>query len=275
MICGNNQNSNEKDKSDINQECIINIGLNHCNNIDNNSAKQLKNENNNLNNKLDININSINCENPCINKNISYSESNLVTKKFSSVFKNSILLFLKVYAARIFYSLFQFISKKKARTEGINIYIAAIFNMSNLRTSLMVAAMPLLFDILKRLLCKLFDKLKIKSANDVIIFLAGLISSYLAVLIEEKSKLMNYIVLAIAVRVIHSYFIVKYKDNNPCQGRFWDFMFFFVAAILMIFTNFLNPSFQPITSLFDSYANYINSAERDQMYRMREIFRIV
>lgn len=196
-------------------------------------------------------------------------------KKFSVVIKNSIILFLKVYGARIVYSLFQFYSRKKSKADGINSIFSALFNMGNLRTSLMISFLPLLFDIFKRLLGLIFKRYKIENSNDLIVFLAGFISSYIAINIEEKSKLMNYVVLAIVVRVIHSYFLIKYKDSNKFQGKFWDFMFFFVAAVLMIFTNFLNPSFQPITSLFDSYANFINSKERDQMYKMREIYRIV
>jgi hypothetical protein len=139
----------------------------------------------------------------------------------------------------------------------------------------MISSLPLLFDIFKRIFNIIFKKLKLENLEDIIIFISGFISSYIAICLEEKSKLLNYIVLAIVVRVIHSFYLIKYKDKNYFQGKFWDFTFFFIASTIMIFTNFLNPSFQPITSLFDSYANYINSSERDQMNRMREIYRIV
>lgn len=190
--------------------------------------------------------------------------------KFSSVLKNSSILFFKVYSGRILFSLFQFFSRSKL-SYNIKNFLKVIFNMGNLRTSLMVSSMPLTFEVLKRFL---FKFLKITNM-DLLTFISGFLSSYIAICFEEKSKLLSYIVLAIAVRVVHSMFIIKYKDSNRFQGTFWDFTFFFGASVLMIFTNFLNPSFQPITSLFDSYANYINQAEKDQMNKMREIFRIV
>lgn len=196
-------------------------------------------------------------------------------KRFSSILKNSIILFLKVYGARIVYSLFQFYSRKRNAIDGINSILSALFNLGNLKTSLMVSCLPLLFDVFKRILGLIFKKYNIEYSDDIIIFIAGFISSYISICIEEKSKLLNYVVLAIVVRVIHSYFLIKYKDSDHFQGKFWDFIFFFIAAVLMIFTNFLNPSFQPITSLFDSYANFINSKEKEQMYKMREIYRIV
>jgi hypothetical protein len=243
--------------------------------IDNKEDIEKANESN-INNEMQVKAETNNSP-KSINENNPTSNDALEPKpkRFSSVLKNSIMLFLKVYGVRIVYSLFQFYARKKSSTEGINSIFSALFNMGNLRTSLMISCLPLLFDVFKRFLTFIFKKYKIENSNDLIVFIAGFISSYIAICIEEKSKLLNYVVLAIVVRVIHSYFLIKYKDNNPFQGKLWDFIFFFVAAILMIFTNFLNPSFQPITSLFDSYANFINSKERDQMYKMRDIYRIV
>ena len=202
---------------------------------------------------------------------INELNSKIVYKnKFSNVLKNSSILFLKVYSGRILFSLFQFFSRSKLNYNLKN-FLKVIFNLGNLRTSLMVSSMPLTFEVLKRFLFKI---LKITNM-DLLTFISGFLSSYIAICLEKKSKLLSYIVLAIAVRVVHSMFIIKYKDSNRFQGTFWDFTFFLGASVLMIFTNFLNPSFQPITSLFDSYANYINQAEKDQMNKMREIFRIV
>ena len=246
----------------------------------NDEGNSIKNNEINIHNEMQIKMetNRINNSSKAtneINPNILNEQIEQKPNRFSSVIKNSIILFLKVYGARIVYSLFQFYSRKKQNTDEINSIFSALFNTGNLRTSLMVSCLPLLFDLFKRLLGIVFKKYNIENSNDFIVFIAGFISSYIAICIEEKSKLLNYVVLAIVVRVIHSYFLIKYKDNNTCQGKFWDFIFFFIAAILMIFTNFLNPSFQPITSLFDSYANYINPMERDQMNKMREIYRIV
>ncbi len=211
------------------------------------------------------------------NQNVPNSNEPLdqIPKRFSAVLKNSFILFSKVYGVRIVYSLFQFYFRKKSNQEGINSIFSALFNMGNVRTSLMISCLPLLSDIFKRLFGFIFKKFKIENSDDLIVFLAGFISGYVSICFEEKSKLLNYAVMAIVVRVIHTYFLIKYKDNNPCQGKFWDFTFFFIAAILMIFTNFLNPTFQPITALFDSYANFIDSKERDQFYKMREVYRIV
>jgi len=240
-----------------------------------NPNTEITNESYVLDKEIDKKINESRSSNFAGENNNTLIEHSTQNKKFLNVLKNSLFLFLKAYGGRIVYSIFQFYSKKKQKGDGPTSIFSAIFNIGNLRTSLMVSCLPLFFDILKKFLTYIFKIYKIDKYDDVIVFISGFISSYLAICIEEKSKLLNYVVLAIVVRVVHSYFLIKYKEKNLCQGKFWDFLFFFIAAILMIFTNFLNPSFQPITSLFDSYANFINSSERDQMYKMREIYRIV
>jgi hypothetical protein len=187
--------------------------------------------------------------------------------------KDSLILFLKVYGLRIIYSFiknYKFLQKKFTFGEVLN----TIFNIANLRTSLSISLLPLLFKIFR---LGLKNILSLNKNSDLIVFLSALISALISINIEEKTKLVEYIILSIGVRVFHTLIIIFLKKNNLFQktGKVWDYFVFLLSAILVWSVYFLNPGYAPLTNLIDSYANYRNEAEKMEVVMMRNSTRIV
>jgi hypothetical protein len=204
-------------------------------------------------------------------KEIEKEEVSLKSFSCSKVLIASIKLFLKVYGIRVAYSLFKLFKSKNKFT--IDKLVTSTFNLGNLRTGLFVSLLPLSYKYIKQLIETLFNL----KDSAWITFVAGLLSSYISVCFEEKTNLVNYIILSVLARVAHSGIIILFKKLNIFQvtGKLWDFSVFFIAAFILIMINFLNPGFKPITKLLDTYSNYVNQGEKDEMKRMREVMRIV
>jgi hypothetical protein len=203
-----------------------------------------------------------------------------IINSFSSNFfhhlKHFIRLFLKIFGIRSVYSLFLLIkSWKKPLTKiTLNDILKSIFNLSNLRTSLSVGLLPFLFQNLKFV----FNKFSFfKNYSNFTIFLSGFISAFSSILIEEKTNLVNYIILSIMVRVVHSIILLIFKKYNVFQntGKVWDYFTFLIASIFIWTVYFLNPDYTPVTSLIDSYANYRNQTEKMDAIRFRNFTRLV
>jgi hypothetical protein len=270
--------TNKEDNEFMKITEIINIKHKGINENPENKIKEndKENENENENNiykqeNINLNLNtSINCNKDSNNTDIVKKSSN-----FQSILRHSITLFSKIYSIRIIYSLLMNLRSKEKRAKGLKILFESIFNLGNLTTSLSIGTLPLFYDILKRIIVKILRYFKKENNSDLIVFISGFISSYLSMCFGESSKLVNYIVLSITVRAIYSWLVVKFKDNNNYDGKFWSFIKFFFVANSMIITNLLNPSFEPITSHFDGYLKFVNINEKTQFENFRNMTRIV
>jgi len=175
------------------------------------------------------------------------------TNTLPNIMKFFGIQFLKVYGFRVVYSLLKTIfSLKKSGMKGLTFELlkSAIFNMPNLRTALFVSLMPTLYKLMK-LLFKTFNY-----ENPTSSFISGFISSLIAVLIEEKTDLMNFVILSVMVRV--SYVIAVIIADHfkiPSYPRTANLLLFIVASVGFIFLAFCHPTFAPINKLFLNYAN--------------------
>lgn len=194
-------------------------------------------------------------------------------ENFSKIIKKSLSLFYKVYGIRILFSLFKFIKGGGYKNFSIMNLITYIFNLSNLRTSVFVSLLPLLYKMIKKFLTVLRRG---KNENSIV-FISAMISSFVSILFEEKTKFVNYVILTILVRAVHSSCVIILKRLNILQntGKFYDFCIFLFSACLAWSVYFLNPRFKPITELFDKYANYTHKHEIDSAIAFRNATRLV
>ena len=64
---------------------------------------------------------------------------------YSKIIKNFLKLFAKVYSARILLSMFKFIKSRAYKNFSFMNLMSYLFNLPNLRTSLFVSLIPLLY----------------------------------------------------------------------------------------------------------------------------------
>lgn len=200
-------------------------------------------------------------------------------KKEDSLYKitiNSLKMFIKVYGIRVVYKFIKTYAKgKNIQKTVLNL---ATPKFKNIRTSLFVSLLPFLYQILKRILSFISKNFNLSFLNmNIITFISAFISAFISISFEQKSKVVDYIVLSIMVRVIHTLLHIICKKYNIFQktGKKFDYFIFLLAAIAMFTVHFLNPGFLPITKLFDTYGNYIDKSEKEEMLLFRNTIRIV
>jgi len=172
--------------------------------------------------------------------------------------------FVKYFSLRSIYSVLKlFLSKRKLILSKELLF--HIFSLSNLRTSLFVAMLPLLFNTFK----KLFGN------NERGIFLSGMLSGFIAFYFEEKTNLVKFLVLSLMVRVLYSYLIVINQNSEYDIPYFsYEFLFFLISSTAMVYISFLYPQFTGITNLFDAYGSF-TKIDQYQMWRLRNIIKII
>ena len=178
--------------------------------------------------------------------------------------------FLQIYGIRIVYSLLKslFTLKSKGGFKGINLefFTSAIFNMPNLRTAGFASVLTASYRLFNYIF-KLFGK-----ENIFTCLISGLISSLASVFIEEKTELMNFIILSVMVRTIYTVIVVladKYKLPN--YPRTLNTLVFIVACMGFIFIAFCHPTFTSIHKLFTNYANLENSEKEEVAHYVRMV----
>jgi hypothetical protein len=215
-------------------------------------------------------------DNKNVNQEILTEKDTIIVKNtedFSKVFKNFLKLFAKVYSVRILFSLFKYLKSRAYKNFSFMNFMTYIFNLPNLRTSLFVSLLPLLYKSIKFVLN---STLKLGNQN-FIVFMSAMISSFISVSIEEKTELVNYVISTIFVRAVHAVAVIILKKLNILQntGKIYDFSIFLFSAILAWSVYFLNPRFKPITSLYDKYANYTEKHELETAIAFRDATRLV
>jgi hypothetical protein len=192
---------------------------------------------------------------------------------FTKFLIDPLKVFLKIYGVRIIYSLINILRNRKKFTFTFPNILKALFNLANLRTSVFVSALPVLYELFKKIIINIFTK----KDSTIVTFISSFLSGFISILFEEKTNLLSYIVMSIFVRSAHSLLLVILKHYDILQnpGKLWDFAIFLVVALFMYTVNYLNPSYMPISKLFDNYANYVDKAEYEEMIRFRESMRIV
>lgn len=170
-----------------------------------------------------------------------------------NILKFFLIQFAKGYGFRIIFSLVKTLySLRKIGLQGLTFELlkSAIFNMPNLRTGLFISLMPTLYKLLK-LLFKTYNYENPKTS-----FISGFISSLIAILIEEKTDLMNFVILSVMVRVLYVIAVILADHFKlPNYPRTANLILFITASIGFMFLAFCHPTFAPINKLFLNYAN--------------------
>ena len=135
--------------------------------------------------------------------------------------------------------------------------------------------MPTLFRFLNLILHN-SNKLKSLGLTPIILtFISGFISSLIGIVISEKANIMNFVVLSVLVRSIHSLLVVWLEKNGyPTRSRIGGWLVLTIACSGVILLTFYHPSFKPITKLVNRYALFQNK-EYAEVESIREILRII
>jgi hypothetical protein len=206
------------------------------------------------------------------------NNTNLEEKKekndtYFHIFMFFVKNFTKFYGIRIIYSLYHVFSSNKSKVQfNYNLFFKTIFSLTNVRTALFGSVMPALYKILMKMFKTYFDS----KYEPQFLILSSLISSLIGILIEEKTTLVNFIILSVFVRVIHNLILIFLeKYNIPYQGKIVNFLVFMIVASAFIYVNFCHPSYAPIRKIVDGYALYTSEVERREMNTARNALRLI
>lgn len=206
--------------------------------------------------------------------NVSIDKKNCKFEEFIKIIKIFCKQFGKFYIIRFLISLLKKLIKIRFNITKISLndYFQLFFNSSNTQTGLFLSLMPALFKILN-LAFSCFE-----SFNDnpkVATFISGFISSLVGIICAEKANFLNFIILSVMVRSLHSFLIINLKKKGyPEHNKIVGWLILTIACTGVLLSSFYNPSFRPITKLIDRYGLYFDN-ERDEMKHIREGLRIV
>ncbi len=187
-------------------------------------------------------------------------------KELIKLFKDFIKNFFKFYSIRALISLIKQIRKFKFKLNkfSFNDLREILFNSNNLRTGLFLSIMPFVFYLLTEIIFDVnsnnnyFDNGFSSLKDKIIVLLSGFISAFIGISISEKGiSIMNYIILSVLTRSIHSLIVVilKKKGKNT-QSKFWVFLTFYIACFGFLFSVYYNPGYKPNVKLYCGYANF-------------------
>jgi len=220
--------------------------------------------------------NSLNfTETPITNKNeenIKQEEPQDLKSSLKSLCRFFSINFIKFYGIRMLYALYKLYSKigKGKKEISFESIYDVIFSFSNLRTGLFGSVMPTLY----KLLITLKDKLNIKTNERLFIVLAGFISSLIGVCIEEKTSLVNFIILSVVMRLLHILINMGIdKFSIPYPGKLVNFSAFLGVGVTLMLINFYFPQYKPIKKVVDGYALF-NGTEFDELNFVRNTLKI-
>jgi hypothetical protein len=200
------------------------------------------------------------------NQEENSQQINQTNDLFSTLIK-SIKLFLKVFGIRFLITLYTLFKNKQLNLSNL---ITNLFSQSNLKTSLTVSLLPLLNKIFQKILSQFTN-------HNISFFLSAFLSALISISIEDKTSLTNYIIFAIMVRSFHTLFCSITNKYNLFQKptRLFDFSLFLITVFSVVTVSHLNPNYEPLKKLYDSYNKYIDNKEESEYILMRNITRLV
>jgi hypothetical protein len=189
------------------------------------------------------------------------------------IFRDFLFRFIKFYGIRALVSLIKKAMKLKFRINKFSLkdFFDILFNTGNLRTGVFLSIMPFIFSLLTEVLFDVNNKRNYSRENlkgefnynynlknKLIVFLSGFVAAFIGISSSEKGvKIMNYIILSIMVRAIHSMIVVYLKNKGKeTDSKFWAFITFYIACFGFLFLAYFHPGYKPIFKLFSNYANF-------------------
>jgi hypothetical protein len=207
---------------------------------------------------------------------VSSSESNFFkgkinAEKFSTLIIQFLKNFIKWYGVRVILGLLKKFMKMKSKifTLPFDRIFKIFFNIKNVRTGLFISLLPTLFKIFNLLFTKinLFDE-------KFITFISGFISSLIAILFAEKANIMNFVILSVFVRSLHSLLVVYLKNKGyPVHNKIISWIVLSLACFGALYLYFYHTSFVPMTNLIEKFAQFQGN-ERKEIYNFRDAVKI-
>lgn len=209
--------------------------------------------------------------------------------KIINLLKKFLFNLCKFSGIRAIIGLIKLILKLKFSLNKINIknFMDNLYNTANIRTGLFLSLMPFIYELftdiifdVKKNNYKKSDTLhnNIEDGNNhsgnfekdrlrekIIVLLSGFLAAFVGILFVEKGvKIMNYIILSILIRSIHSLIVVYLsKRGFKTQSHFWGFMAFYLACFGFLFIVYFNPDYKPIFKLYSRYGNFEGSEKEE------------
>ena len=108
--------------------------------------------------------------------------------------------------------------------------------------------------------------------NKFITFLAGFVSGLIGIIISEKVNILNFIILSVFLRSLHSLIVVWLRANNyNSQNRLISYLVFVVACFIFLFIAYFHPSYSQVNKLFFGYANVLGNEKKELTDIMNKI----
>ena len=182
--------------------------------------------------------------------------------------------FLKFYGIRVFLELMKKLLKHQAKILKYSLtkIIQIIFNWENVRTGLFLTIMPGLYKFFSFILQEHLTNNNNKKENDkgvemIITFVSGFLASFIGIFFAEKAEIMNFIIVSIMLRSLHSTIVVFLKKKGyPSHNKFIAWLIFTIACFGVLFLFFAHPSFKSMTKLVDRFAVYIGKEKEEINY---------
>lgn len=248
-------------------------------------------------NIIEIKENSVKIDFTNINNKIDSSERERTRKsKLLTLLKKFFISFCKFSAIRALLGLVRLLLNLKLRFDKLDFkkLFKLIFHIRNARFGAFLAIMPFIYDFLTDFIFDIRNINQNNTTNNIfyennvseknksaanpmlkeklILLMGGFIAGMVGIMVAEKGGMMNYIVLSILVRLIHSIIVVYLsKRGKATQSRFWALMSFYISSFGFLFIAYYNPGFKPILKLFSTYANF-QGTEKEEI--LGSIFRL-
>jgi hypothetical protein len=199
----------------------------------------------------------------------SKEESKCPISKLPSLIKFFVTQFLKFYGLRACISLVKYLIFKRGYLKP-NLFriLFILLDPANMKTGLFLSLMPFLFELIQNF----FNPNK---SSKLITFIAGFISGLAGVMVSEKGSFMRFVILSVFVRSLHSLIQVALKERGlPTESRSVTYVVFWLACLGFLYLAYFFPSYQPISSMFITYASPIGN-ELKELNAIREQLKII
>jgi len=176
---------------------------------------------------------------------------------FSKIFLRFLKDFVKFFGIRAAFILSKCLL---IRAPNAN-FLEMAFSLSSFKSVLCVSSLQLLY----KLLMKMFGNMKYG------VFLSGFISGFISINMEEKTNLVQFIILSLFARFLHAAFLTYNKETQfDLPGKMLEFSLFLVINTTIIALSFLIPHFNKLTHLVDTHNNktHIEAYEVDHIRRI-------
>ena len=185
----------------------------------------------------------------------------LEDESISKLFNNFAKDLIKYFGIRAAFILSKFLLTKVVNQS----YFKVLLSLASLRSVLCFSSLPLLYKLFK----------KVFGNKEIGVFISGFLSGFIAINFEEKTNLVQFLILSVFARCLHATFLKQNKDINfDLPWKLLEFILFTVINTTLISLSFLIPHFDKIRDLVDNH-NCKTITETYEIDHIRKIIKLV